>query len=295
MASPSLPLARSRTRGLGRAAVVASICAVFASLSGCASTSQRLAGWYVTRTLAGYLNLTGAQKSAARIEVDQTITELRSTELPHWITFMREVRQGIHGGLSEPELARLQARYDARLDRGVELLTPRFSPLLAQLDAGQLDHFASRMREDVKELYEDLELPKAKQGPALEKRALKVVEDLVGDLSDEQEASVRRLIRALPNERPVQFRSSLESIARFRGFMAQGPSSGMVELELKRMWEHRYDALGSGHDKVARRAVQRRWLLDVYQLLTPDQHAHAEAVVTERIITLKGWVLPAGA
>jgi hypothetical protein len=117
----------------------------------------------------------------------------------------------------------------------------------------------------------------------------------VGELSDAQEESVRRLIRALPNERPVQFRSSLENIARFRGFMAQAPSSGTLELELKRMWEHRYDALGSGHDKAARRAVQRKWLLDVYQLLTPDQREHAEGVVTDRIITLKGWVLPAGA
>src|ERR1700712_382242 len=130
MASPFLPVS-----ALGRAVAVVLVGVLFASLSGCASTSQRLAGWYVTRTLAGYLDLSGEQKSAARIQVDQTITELRSSELPHWISFLREVRQGIHVGLSEPELTRLQARYDARLDVGVQLLAPRLAPLLAQLDA----------------------------------------------------------------------------------------------------------------------------------------------------------------
>ena len=73
--------------------------------------------------------------------------------------------------------------------------------------------------------------------------------------------------------------------------MLERPSAARITAELSQMWEHRYDALGPGHDKTARRAQQRQWLLSVFQLLTTEQRAHAEEVITERIVTLKRFVI----
>ncbi|MET0343845.1 MAG: DUF6279 family lipoprotein [Polyangiales bacterium] len=257
----------------------------------CASTGERLIPWYVTRRIASYLDLTSAQKKDARVVVDDTLHVLRRSEIPHWIDLLREIRGAVHDGLDDARIARLQAKYDARLDAGVALLAPRLARLLTQLDAGQLDHFAERMREDVEAQYDELTLPPRERGPEIEKRALKVLRKEVGSLSDAQEDAVRALIRALPNERVKQHASALDHIARFRAFLAVRRSDAEIASTLSAMWDHRYDALGVGRDKTARRAEQRAWLLGVYRLLTSTQRAHVEAQITERIEMLKRFAV----
>ena len=269
--------------------VVAALIATLAS--GCTAATERVVPWYITRKLDSYLDLTSQQEVVARATVDEILLLARTGELPHWISLLREVRQGIHQGLTDEAVARLQRRYDARLDIAVVLLVPRLASLLAQLDKTQIDHFAARMHDDLKEQYKELDKPPAERAAAIEKRGLKAIEDLVGDLSDEQKRSVRGLIRAIPNERTSQNRSAAQHIERFRAFMSERPSAARIEAELREMWEHRYDALGPGHDKTARRAQQRKWLLSVYQLLTAEQRAHAEEVITDRIVMLKRFVI----
>lgn len=261
-------------------------------LAGCTGTSERIVGWYITRKIDGYFDLRAEQKRELRTSVDETIALVRRSELPHWITFLRELRQGIHDGLDEPKLERLQRRYDERLDAAERLLTPRAAPLLAQLDAAQLDHFQARVREQLDEQYEELKEPPEERAEKLEERAIDIVEDFVGDLHDGQQDAVRALLRKLPDERAAQYRSSNENLAHFRAFMARKPDAAAIEAELHAMWTRRYAGLGAGHDKATRRAQQRAWLLAVYDLLDTKQRAHAEEELSDRIRTLKRWVLP---
>ncbi len=259
-------------------------------ITGC--SSERLAGWYVTRTIDGYFDLNGDQKAQLRAQVDELLVLVRRDELPHWITILREVRGGFHDGMSDALLTKLQHQYDARIDFGVRTVTPRAAPLLVQLDAGQLDHFHERVRSELAEQYEDLKWSPEKRRAKLEKKALEFVEDFVGSLSDEQEQSVRLLIRKLPNERDKQYRVAVDNLNHFRAFMATHPTAPALESQLFRMWEHRYDGLGAGHEKEARRAFQREWLLSVFQLLNAKQRAHAEEELSDKIRTLKKWVIP---
>ncbi|HEX5661565.1 MAG TPA: DUF6279 family lipoprotein [Polyangiales bacterium] len=259
--------------------------------TGC--SSERIAGWYITRKIDGYFDLSSEQKHRVRATVDDTIEYVRREELSHWISLLREVRQGFHDGMTDERLAKLQLRYDQRIDVAVHILVPRVAPLLVQLDAEQLDHFTKRVNEDLAEAYEDLELTPEKRREKLEQKALELVEDFVGSLSDEQEVSVRALIRKLPNERDKQYRAARDNLAHFRAFLGTRPTAPALESELDAMWEHRYDALGTGHEKEARRGFQRQWLLSVFQLLTPKQRAHAEEELSDRIRMLKRYVLPA--
>jgi hypothetical protein len=268
------------------------LCALLSSLAlGCTSAGERIVPWYITRKLDSYLDLTSPQKDFARATVDEALQVARTSELPHWINLLREVRQGIHQGLDESSIARLQGRYDARLDVSVQLLAPRLSAILTQLDDRQIDHFCARMREDLRDQYKELDKPPAERAKEIEKRGLKAIEDLVGDLSETQEQTLRGLIRSFPNERGKQNLSAEQHIARFASFMHTHPSAAQIEVELRTMWEHRYDALGPGHDKTARRAQQRQWLLGVSQMLTGEQRAHAEDVITDRIVMLKRFVI----
>jgi hypothetical protein len=268
------------------------LAALLGSLAvGCTAAGERIVPWYITRKLDSYLDLTSAQKDLARATVDESLVIARSSELPHWISLLREVRQGIHQGLDAEAIARLQRHYDTRLDVTVQLLAPRLAAILARLDDRQVDHFCARMRDDLRDQYKELDKSPAERTKEIEKRSLKAIEDLVGDLSDAQEQTLRALIRSVPNERSKQSLSAEQHIARFSAFMHMHPSAAQVEVELRTMWEHRYDALGPGHDKTARRAQQRTWLLGAYQLLTVEQRAHAEEVITDRIVTLKRFVL----
>jgi hypothetical protein len=266
------------------------LCAVLLLATGCAS--DRIAGWYITRQLDGYFDFDGEQKARVRADVDALIAQVRKEELTHWITFLREVRAGLHDGLTDEVLARLQRRYDARIDVAVHLLTPHVAPILVTLRDAQLDKFEQEVREDLAEQYEDLKLSPDERQRKLEKKALEVVEDFVGELDDAQQEQVRALIRQLPNERDAQYRSAQDNLAHFRSFMATHPSAPALESELYAMWEHRYDALGVGHDKEARRALQRKWLLSVYQVLNAEQRAHAEEELSSRIRMLKRWTIP---
>jgi hypothetical protein len=259
--------------------------------AGCSAAGERIVPWYITRKLDGYLDLTSAQKDFARATVDETLRLARSSELPHWISLLREMRQGIHDGLDDASIARLQRRYDERLDVAVQLLAPRLANILVQLDDRQIAHFCARMRKDLKDQYKELDKPPAERAKAIEERGLDAIEDLVGDLSDAQERTLRSLIRSVPNERLKQNQSAEQHIDRFAGFMHTHPSAPLIEAELRDMWEHRYDALGPGHDKTARRTQQRKWLLGVYQMLTAEQRTHAEEVISDRIVMLKRFVI----
>jgi hypothetical protein len=264
---------------------------VWGSLSGCGVITERVAGWYITRKLDSYLDLESAQKKAARVQVDAALTELRREELSHWVSFLREVRAAVHAGLSEDDIGRLQRHYDGRLDAGVDLLSPFFANVLVGLSAEQLDFFAQRMREDVDEHYEERTLEPDERRRVIEKRALRVVTDLTGDLSDPQTEAMRAILRSVPDERPAQYRAAHANIARFRLAMAGAPTAENIVKLLRAMWDERYDGLGPGRGKTERRAEQRQALYRASHLLDERQRAHVEATLTERIVTLKRFVL----
>src|SRR5690349_20905319 len=106
-------------------------------LSACSLTSTRLAGWYVTRQIDSYLDLTSEQKSRIRPHIDAEVDRMRSQDLPHWVNLLRWVRELTQEGPSDERVRALQHRYDELLDAGVARLTPQFAPLLAELDDDQ--------------------------------------------------------------------------------------------------------------------------------------------------------------
>jgi hypothetical protein len=263
------------------------------ALGACSLTSTRLAGWYVTRQIDGYLDLTSEQKARIRPHVDAEVDRMRREDLPHWLNLLRSVRDIVSEGPSEQKVLATQRRYDELLDAGIAQLSPQFAPLLAELNDEQLAHFQKSLLEFVDKQLPEQKLPKEERRAALDEKLIEALEKMVGELSDEQEQKLLSRTHEAPDDRPLRYQNDRRRSYAFIKFLKTRPGAPAIEAELKRLWATRFDALGPGFDLVSRRALQRKQMIALHALLTPEQRAHAVEHLTEQIVMVKRWVLPA--
>src|SRR5690349_10839999 len=67
-------------------------------VSACSSASTKVAGWYITRQIDHYVDLTSAQHDLVRPAVDREVDRVRREDLPRWIDLLRGVRDQIQHG-----------------------------------------------------------------------------------------------------------------------------------------------------------------------------------------------------
>ena len=260
-------------------------------LSACGATTARLAGWYVTRQLDGYLDLDHDQKHQLRARVDQQLEILQQRELPRWMYLLRQVRDSVGRGGTEEELARELERYDALLDAAANRLVPTGAEILEELDDRQIAHFEARMLEKHEATYEDLTLPAHEQRERLDERLVDALEDIFGRLRDDQQRTILHKAHALPDDRPMRNRVDRERIHSFAKFLRTHPGKAAIETELRQLWDTRYQVLGPGRDKVSRRIEQRRLLLHIDQTLSREQRDHAVEHMNGHLRTAKTFLL----
>lgn len=261
--------------------------------AGCASVTARVAGWYVTRKIDSYLDLTSEQHRWMRTRVDETLNQARREELPRWLYLFRELRDTLDEGASDEKLRKLQERYDWLTDEALTLLAPRMAEAFSKLSDGQIDHFEKRMLETLDDTYAEQLMDEEDRREELDERLIDAIEDTTGDLSDEQERTILKAAHALPNERPVQYAVGKKRIGASADFLRTHPSAEAIEAEIHRLWRTRYQVLGPGRGKPERRAEQRQFLLAVDSTLSREQRDHAVEEVNERIVQAKRFVLPA--
>lgn len=265
-------------------------------LSACAFTSTRVAGWYVTRQIDHYVDLSAEQKGLVRPKVDQEIDRIRREELPRWLDLLRKVRDEIARGATEQGSRALQERYDQLLDAAVARLAGQFAPLLADLDAEQIAHFEKRLVAHVDDvLYPEHKLPPDERQEELDGKLIDSIEDLAGDLEDAQKKAILTAVHAAPDDREQRYKHDRARAFSFVKFLRTKPNSAQVEAELVRLWATRFDALGPGHDLNTRRTKQRRLLLSLDKLLTAQQRAHTVEHLNRQILKAKKWLLPSPA
>ncbi len=283
------------TRSYRRACARIALLLGLITTAACTSLTTRVAGWYVTREIDGYFDLTSEQKKEVQQEVDLTLEELRRDQLPRWVNLLRSARDTIGRGADEAQLAALQARYDQLMDAGVGLLAPKFAKLFAALDDRQIDHFAAHAQERLDDVYEEQKLPAEKRRAKQDERLLEGLESLVGDLRADQKRTVLALVHSFPDERPAQYRVSKARIWHSRSFLRKHPGAAAIEAEMHRLWRTRYDEFGPGRDQTSRRAEQRHFMLTVDRTLSPEQRREGVENVNERIRQLARLSLPSEA
>jgi Family of unknown function (DUF6279) len=270
----------------GLAVVLALLC------SACSTVSTKVVGWYITRQIDSYVDLTSAQKELVRPAVDLEIERVRREDLPRWLDLIRGVRDQIQRGPGDAETLALQLRYDRLLDAAVMRMAEQFAPLFADLAPAQIDHFEIKLVEHVDKMFKEQKLPPDERREEQDEALIDGIEQLTGDLSDEQVTRILSATHALPDDRPARYKNDRGRAFAFTKFLRTKPSREAIEAELKRLWVTRFDALGPGFDLDARRNQQRRGLLSLDKLLTQEQREHAVAHLNEQLIKAKKWVLP---
>ena len=81
-------------------------------------------------------------------------------------------------------------------------------------------------------------------------------------------------------------------IVSFAAFLRRHPGAAAIDAELRGRWETRYDALGPGRDKAARRAEQIQLLLAIDGTLSAEQREQAVESMNDRIRDAKRFLLP---
>ncbi|MFT3925498.1 MAG: DUF6279 family lipoprotein [Myxococcales bacterium] len=263
-------------------------------VAGCTGTTTRIAGWYVTRQIDGYVDLTGEQKELVRARVDVLIEEIRRDELPKALYLMRLVRDAIAQNQVQDRIDGLQERSDAFLERAAGRLIPELGWLLSQLDDAQITYFEGKLKENVDKIYEDQQLPQGERRKKMDEQLVEGLEKAVGDLSAAQQQTILQAAHALPDDRAQRYRNDLARIQSTGKLLRAHPGQAAVEAELRRLWATRYEVT-AGRDKLTRRAEQREFLLSVDRTMTEQQRAHAVESLNERIRSLARFELHAEA
>lgn len=292
-AGASTSIAHATRRSRQRLALLALLLAALLS-SACSTTTERLAGWYVTRKIDSYLDLDGQQKKVVRERVDAHLTRLRQHELPRWLFVLRETRDTLQSGATEAKLESLQQRYDRLFDEAALQLIPDLALTLSELRDAQIDHFTRRLRENQDKAYDERDMSPEQRRKDTDEHVFEAIEGLVGDLNDEQKRAISKLVQAMPDERPIRYEVERRRIAAAGKFLRGHPGAPAIAAELERLWRTRYEELGKGRDLVTRRREQRSFLLSLDALLTPEQRAEGVENLNKLIRRAKKLVLPTG-
>ncbi|MFW5925220.1 MAG: DUF6279 family lipoprotein [Myxococcota bacterium] len=270
---------------------VVAVCIAIAGLSaGC--TGERIAGWYVTRKIDGYLDLSSTQKDWVRSRVDHHLIALRKEMLPEAVRLMRRTRAVVARRPTRAEVKKLQRAVDDLVDRFVARLVPDTAALFAMLNDAQIEHFRTEVRADLDDSYGDLpKAPNERKKDAAEK-LVEAVEDWVGDLTKPQVAGLLGLAKQLPDERPAIYRANVARLNDFVTFLRDDPDRQAIARKLGHMWRTRYEGLGPDRGHESRRAEQRRVLLTIDRMLTMEQRRHVVDEINDRIAKIKRYALP---
>jgi hypothetical protein len=154
---------------------------------------------------SSYLDLDPEQTEEMRQRIVQFHEWHRANELPAYAALMRSASERAGRGITAEDVAwgldNLRARYRRSAARAVE----GAAPVLATLTPGQIAGLERKFAENNEKYEKDfLAADETKRRRAQAKRVLERIRDFAGDLTDDQEARIKRF--ALANEKHVALR-----------------------------------------------------------------------------------------
>jgi hypothetical protein len=148
--------------------------------------------WVIVWYLNGFFSLNEEQEAQLRESVTRNMEWHRTTQLPRYAAFCRELDQEMDGTLS-PEI--LERRYEKMTELWDEFILhtlPDVSAFFLSLDQAQIDEFIENLEENNEELWEEFAGKSAEERlERRQKQAIKGTKRAVGRLTGEQEELIR--------------------------------------------------------------------------------------------------------
>lgn len=252
-----------------------------ALLSGC--SAMRLAytnaDTYLVWQADRYFDLTTAQRSELRRIVTRLMDWHRAEQLPKYAQLADQAAARVTRGLTQEDLDWIWGGVNEALRDTLVAAAREAAPLVDQLTPEQIAHLESRLARENRDFAKEfLERKPEERRERRLKRASEQVEDWIGDLSDAQEARVKRYSEALPLTDEMRDarrkRAQGEFVAIARGKEAARRLAGWAEHLFP---GGAYVGFEPAHAAALRRgqAEYQRMLLDLDRGLTPAQRRHA--------------------
>ena len=203
--------------------------AVLLSATGC--SSDRIAGWLITRKLDEYFDLNRDQEKRVRPRVDEGLAAVRRDTLPAWIGLLREARDRMATPATDAQLTHLQDRFDEVLDGAVAQIIPRISPVLADLSDAQVDHFVGKLRKLNDKNFEEQRVVPEQRQKKLDDHVIEGIEELIGDVSDAQRAHILTTFHALPDDRAAQYKLNRRELDDFQKLLKTHPGEAAIAAD----------------------------------------------------------------
>ena len=239
-----------------------------------------------------YFDLTSRQEEWIEERMRLHLDWHRKQELPIYRNFLIEVQDRSGDGLTINELDEGYARLDQKRVRTLETLLPDTASFLAGISPEQINTLEKKMIEDNQEMEEELGSPE-KLFNERQESFWEQMEDWFGDFSEDQKDKINRLqtewfsgsaeplIARLERRR----KSQLQFLAQLRS------SQDKEELE---NWLRRSVINWGGESDSERRARilrNKKRILQVDKLLTPEQRMHAVRELDEWIEILDSIIM----
>ena len=167
---------------------------------GCSGLFQNLGAKWVARQIGAEFNFDEAQNAATRASVERLIAAAPAALSSKVDMLVATADTALSKGVTEQKLRGMERQVDKVLDVVAGTIIDEISPIFATLRDDQIDFAEARINERLDEAREELQEPKEDR---LEKRAdsfVGAVEDWAGDISSQQERSLRQFIAKLPDE-----------------------------------------------------------------------------------------------
>jgi hypothetical protein len=242
---------------------------------GCTGLLQNLGAKWVTRQIAAEFSLDDAQTEATRASVDRLIAAAPAALSTRVEMLVATVDAAIAKGFTEEKLMGMERQVDKIADVVARAIIDEASPILATLRDDQIDFAEARISERLDEAREELALSEEERLEMRQDSFVEAVEDWVGDVSSQQEASLRRHVARLPDEAPERLAADEARLARIATVLRRHPGAEAIREALWTEWKNREDWGPDARPAAERRAEGRRTILDVYGLLSAEQKARA--------------------
>ena len=261
---------------------------------GCSGLLQNLGAKWVTRQIAAEFDLDEAQTAATRASVDRLIAAAPAALSTKVDMLVASVDAAIAKGFTEKDLMGMERQVDKIVDVVAGAIIDEAAPILATLRDEQIDFAEGRIRERLDEAREEIEKPKEER---LEKRQdafVEAVEDWADDITDEQEALLRRFIAKLPDEGALRLKADEERLERVAALMRKHPGAEAIRAGLWTEWKNREQWGLESRTPAERRAEGREAILFVYGMLDAEQREHASEHLHELHSKVKAFLGVAG-
>ncbi len=241
--------------------------------------ADSLARWWMDQ----YLELSPEQDTLSRERLARLFAWHRKTQLPDYVALLHQGKAFAAGQPTASDALMLGDNIIRRVRVFAEQATPDVADLLATLTPAQIDRMAARFAEKNADLAREMRLADgdAAQNKVRYKRLLERAEYWLGDFSNEQESSLRRMVDAQDPGGQFWFderlRRQSELLDLMRQVQKERPPRERI-IALLRDYAARFD-LPADPARLARALSMRRASAEltvaILGMATPAQREHA--------------------